>query len=174
MLEQAGEGHAALQQWLIVDALDSNHPTARAQISALQLTLKQRSAQLMAQGQDARRRGRSRTARKLFLQALAADPDNDELRQLLVDTESSKQLAALERRRAKAASKSRLRDEQALQTVAAPLSPRARKAETLYQNAIDALEDDPARARGLLEQVLQLVPTHLGARAYLDSLPAAP
>lgn len=168
--EQRGDLYAAMQQWLLVDALRAGDASARTRANALQQQLQARSQQLAKDAAVARRRGQHTKARKLLLAAIAAQPADLALRATLVEQEQVRQLQRLARSKKRLAGASR-DDAQALSAAAVPLSARERKAESTYEKAITALDTDLEAARVLFEQVLEIVPTHLGARAYLESLP---
>lgn len=168
--EERNELFAAMQQWLLVDALQPGHPSARTRAGQLQQQLAAQSQQLAADSAAARRKGQHTKARKLMLAAIAAQPADPILRASFVKDEQARQLGRLGRSTKRPAGASR-DDAQALNTAAVPLSAKARKAEALYERAIAALESDLEAARALFQQVLDTVPTHLGARAYLESLP---
>ena len=163
-LRAEGELFQALEHWRMVDALQPGRADVAGHMADLESEIETRVQSLSKEAARATDRGRTRTARKKLLQALSLQPTNVQLRERLERLEDRRANAKLAKGPTTSANKT--------STVAdaPPIDGPQREAEKLYQSALDRLASDPAAARTLFEQVLRIAPTHLGARAYLESL----
>ncbi|MEM7217179.1 MAG: hypothetical protein AAF515_02370 [Pseudomonadota bacterium] len=155
---------SAIEQWLVVGALRPARADVSDHLDRLGEAAKKEAARLAAQAKAATKRRRYLEAKQRWLAAISLTPDDAQLRSDYAQAQRSREYQRWSRRLAQSET------EPASATVEVQ-QPPVGNAELIYQRALELLSSDVSKAKSLFREVLSIDSTHLGARAYLESLP---
>ena len=162
-----GDLAAALESWRIAQAVAPNEQTVVQHISTVKAEIHARVSEFRQSATRAAEQGNTGEAVTLLLRALALRPADSELRRSLsarYRTMAMAQIAST----AQAASTPVAANPVA--KAMATLARSASDANSAFEQGLAELDSDPDSARAHFSRALELDPTHLGARAYLDAL----
>ena len=164
-MEEQGRLGDALDHWRIATAIYPDSIDANERARSLEDRITVRVSELIAEADKEASKGRFRTSGQLLFSALSLQPDNE---QLIKRVSAIKQSAALEKVPATPSlTQPGFNDDR--QTPQTPFA-ASEEAETKFQLGVELFGSDKARAKQLFLEALELNPTHLRARAYLQIL----
>ena len=161
----------ALQHWLVVDALDRGNLPAQQAIAELRATISEQTGGLIALALDAKAKGSLTKSRRYLLQALAIDPANNDILQMLTEQQLAGALAALRQTPERVATEPSYFESPNQVPLASGGDP-AQMAMSIFAQAMRVVDQRPDDAAALFSKVLEHDPTHLAARVMLESLKA--
>ncbi len=166
-LRAAGRLYQALQSLRVLDAVSPDLPGLRARMDAVQLEIEARVLELTDGARWAFEHGSTDQGMALLLRALSLRPSDEGLR---------RQISDRYRRIAESRIAGKPTEQLARQPVEVPTdevtayNQTTTDANGVFEQGLALYDSDPERARELFRQALEIDPTHIGARAYLDTM----
>jgi hypothetical protein len=165
----SGDLAAALESLKIVDAVNPQSEGLQEQITSLQAEIDDRVSDLKTTADVEIKQGNRGQGLRSLLQALALRPGDQELRRTIAANYSVIAVLGIADNPTPFSAPTEADEVAYAMSV---LAKSATDAHALFEEGLKLIDTHPANARDLFARVLELDPTHLGARAYLDVLPA--